>query len=222
MRCLGFALSVVIAAMSGGAAADEIADAQNWPALGDGTNAISSSRFQVERDLFQTWTVVNSGLLTRIELADYYVGTDKDWNRTLTIFKGGDASGPGAQFLGSLTLPWGSGLGLYDLSAMGIGVLAGDNLSFRMSVDACTYADCNHEWVAFRRAGYADGFQFETQLGDVTPVASDLAFRTFVDTDHVPSTPALVPEPRTWALLVLGLGAVGSLLRRPQRSLRRV
>lgn len=106
-------------------------------------------------------------------------------------------------------LAW-SALPTFDLSGADLMVTPGQVLTFavisavQMS-DVGPLATANSVSFTYARgAKYAVG-----NAGAITPTfpASDLAFRTFVET-----APA-VPEPGTWALMILGFGLAGAGLR---------
>lgn len=100
------------------------------------------------------------------------------------------------------------------------------------------YWNGNLDWPAlgYPPSNYSDGqlFMEGAQTGSATwvpeqicgngfgcsnPQASDLAFRTYVDTDKLPPLPHRpVPEPGVWSLMLLGFGAAGAAMRRRRQS----
>lgn len=163
----------------------------------------------------QTFTVGKSGELDRIELA---IANSPDLPQevpiTIELFKG---NGPfefgsgyptplASQILTYAGLPGDvpdlSNLTVFDLSPAQIGVKAGDVFTFslrngsgaRLFISPAAYAGDTYEtqWDVFPRT---------------TKIPGDIAFRSYV----------AVPEPTTWAMMILGFGAIGSVMRGRRR-----
>lgn len=97
-----------------------------------------------------------------------------------------------------------------DVRAAAIAVAAGDKLRIGM------YASAADQYGLVRQVnnsmiGYAGGelWRFKYLPGGVVWSENDTPFRTYVDTGA-----GGVPEPTTWALLILGFAAAGAALRR--------
>jgi len=181
---------------------------------------------------FQTWTVGTSGRLDRIDLfgnavhiwaldADSW-NQDQEFNVKLTILGGSENGEPGTIELGSVIKP-ASELGVitkttsFDLSGLGILASTGDILTLRMSVDECpAIYSCSKSWMntseIFGLGGTKelDGGAAYTMSssGALFLAPKDMSFRTWM---------SAVPEPSTWALLIVGFGAVGSMVRGSRR-----
>jgi hypothetical protein len=93
-----------------------------------------------------------------------------------------------------------------DLSGLHLQVTAGDHLSFEIISE--TEADPNDFMlyaVDNTPLSYAGGSSFLVVGGGKLPTTATYAFRTYVDP---------VPEPAAWALMLIGFGATGAMLRR--------
>jgi len=185
----------------------------------------------------QTWTVGRTGRLQRLDLfgetngfretqdgafADSHVDADYferfDFNVTLTILSGGSVDLPGSIELGSVTRRASEvafhGVSSFDLGALEIDAVAGQVLTFAMSVDPCADLPfCTNGWVNIFRfqsggdtSGYAGGSSslLGSRSGLTLFPEYDMNFRTWV---------SAVPEPATWALMILGFGLVGGAIR---------
>ena len=179
---------------------------------------------------FQTWTVGQTGKLAQVDLVgsvgsaystdgvSYQAGEPLSFDVTLTILGGGTTFTPGDQVLGSVTKSAADvvnyGVTSFDLSALDIYAAAGTMLTWRMSVDECPMLYCVQGWFNANdftasgggtTNGYAGGGAFLEGNGVLYNFGQfDLNFRTLM----------AVPEPATWALMILGLIGVGGALRR--------
>ncbi len=134
----------------------------------------------------------------------------------LSLFSG---SADPANLLGAVSrsnASIGTGLGIktFDFSALNIALTTGQSLTFSVDLtggckgNACTiFVDVTDSTVGpLSSSGYPDGFLTQVQNGQSFPrPTGDLNFRTTV----MP-----VPEPASWALLLLGFGAIGLCMRR--------
>lgn len=196
------------------------------------TSTISPVHGQMGGQAYQTWTVGRTGKLDRIDIfggaardlsSDNVVLTrDNDFLVTLTILAGGTEWSPGSVELGSVSRSANElGQGLYttssfDLSGLGLSANQGDLLTFRMSVEGCpqiTY--CHTLWVSPHTIygvgttnGYEGGRAFTLTQSGLWAWDYDLNFRTWT---------SAVPEPSTWAMMIVGFGAVGSMVRTSRR-----
>lgn len=122
-------------------------------------------------------------------------------------------------------------------STKGIGFIDPNTLSFNSSIetdeganglafgDGELFASYDFMLQSYDMAGQVTGTKF-TGIGDGLGLKNGaLAFRPSTIRIDLPCdriggcTPAAVPEPGTWALLILGFGAVGSSLRATRRRL---
>jgi hypothetical protein len=62
-------------------------------------------------------------------------------------------------------------------------------------------------------AGYLGGDAYFSVNGAATNIKTDAGFQTFVDTSLRPVSPSAVPEPATWAMLLLGFSMIGTVAR---------
>lgn len=180
------------------------------------------------RALSQTWTVGKTGKLDRVDLVTVAVGResldgvtfdyDKDFSITLTILRGGTASAPGGVQVASISKMSSeigkSGFLGFDLGDQAFSASAGDILTWTMSVGSCPEIYfCSRIWgnlYSFNDGstsnGYAGGSMFAMgRDGPVIVPAHDLNFRTWM---------SAVPEPTTWAMMIVGFGLAGATLRR--------
>lgn len=178
--------------------------------------------------VYQTWTVGTSGRLAQINLFGgvgsaysddgtiYTGGPPFPFDVTLTILGGGTATAPGDVVLGSVTKSANdivnNGVTSFDFSGLNIAATAGTLLTWRMSVEDCPALYCVQQWANWNdfgalgnTNGYAGGGVFAFANGVLYNYGHlDLNFRTSV----------AVPEPASWALLILGFMGVGAALRR--------
>jgi len=219
--CLAFALPAEAAA---------VVDVDNYKAFTPVSGFEASSYYQggafpfdyLHTNLYQTWTVGTSGYLAGIDIYGRYQGAGGNFR--LEVFKGGNPTAGGAfssaNLLGGVSRPFATpqppGLAYpisFDFSAANIFAEAGDKLTFRMSVDPCATPTCVRRFTTYSNGsggqttnGYAGGGLFTKQgFGGITALNTDANFRTFM---------TAVPEPSTWAILIVGFGVAGSALRR--------
>jgi PEP-CTERM putative exosortase interaction domain len=182
---------------------------------------------------FQTWTVGASGRLDRIDLFGSTVQIrwldpetwvqDQDFNVSLTILGGSQNGLPGNLELGSVTMA-ASELGVvarttsFDLSGLGILASAGDVLTFRMAIDECptVYYYCDRSWTNITYMnGVGETPELEggaayslSRAGTLVYAPKDMNFRTWM---------SAVPEPSTWAMMIVGFGGAGAMVRSARR-----
>lgn len=182
---------------------------------------------------FQTWTVGQTGFLSQIDIFSHAVhvwspdgiqwgGQDYDFLVTLTILGGGTATTPGTTELGSVSKSAAeigpiTTTAAFDVSSLGIRASQGDVLTLKMSVDRCEESYCSTTWYSpfiingiGNTNGYAGGSAFtQTKYGQFDfGYAYDLNFRTWM---------SAVPEPSTWAMMIVGFGAAGAMIRSTRR-----
>lgn len=217
--------------LAGGASAAEALDANYTPSqsiysLGVG-NAIPYA---------QTFTVETTGLLTQAQLFAFNLGSNvSDGGMLLQVVKtavDGSPSTTAGDVLGSAYAPVaqvnGSG-GLVTFDFVDFAVSAGDLLALVVTSDASSgLFGWRGDFGGAHGAdnGYAGGmtyFRNPTGIEDGhfvygawsaglnmpgDPSLPDLGFKTFVD------AAAAVPEPTSWALMIVGFGGMGAALRR--------
>lgn len=199
---------------------------------GMGASAHASAEGRPWMNAYQTWTVGQSGRLDRVDIFGNAIRTmsfdnvvfalDTHFLVTLTILGGATEGFPGGVELGSVTRS-ASELGggahqtsSFDLSGLGISAAQGDLLTFRMSVEACPQvAKCSAGWSSWNTIegvgttnGYAGGRAFLSTPAGLYWSDNDLNFRTWM---------SAVPEPSTWAMMIVGFGAVGAMVRTSRR-----
>lgn len=228
------AAGLMACALPAGAAT--VMDVNNYKAFFPVSGWDASSYYQggpfpfdyLHTNLYQTWTVGVSGQLTGIDIYGRYQGANGNFR--VEVFKGGNPTAAGAfssaNLLGLVSRPFttpqppGVAYAMsFDFTSADIFAEAGDKLTFRMSVDPCATPTCVRRFTTYPNGsggqttnGYAGGGLFTKQgFGGITALNSDANFRTFM---------APVPEPSTWATLIVGLGAAGSVLRRRRAASR--
>jgi len=227
--CAALAAAGLMASASpAGAAA--VLDVNNYKAFSPVSGWEASSYYQggqfpfeyLHTNLYQTWTVGMSGYLAGIDIFGRYVGADGNFR--LEVFKGGNPTAAGAfsnaNLLGAVSRPFATPqppgaayLMSFDFTSANIFAEAGQKLTFRMSVDPCATRTCIRRFGTMPNGsggqttnGYAGGGLFTKQgFGGITALNTDANFRTFM---------APVPEPATWAVMIVGFGVAGSGLRR--------
>jgi PEP-CTERM motif len=175
--------------------------------------------------LGQTVTAGLSGTLTNIELQ--YSPTIEGLQ--LRLYDG-DPPANGGQFGGAYfsgTRLGSTGIS-FDLSGYGYAVQPGQRFSFdllfQMGPNATAFIGIGTFEGATPPApppiinyvNYSGGnaFNYRDQILNPFPLARDIAFRTFVNV----AAPA-VPEPATWAMMLVGFGMVGVTIRRTSRRM---
>ena len=197
-----------------------------WVGTITGSRTLPGSTFQTSYILGQTVTAGQSGTLASIELQ--YSPTISGLQLRLydgDVLTGGGLFG-GYSFFGTR---FGSNSVSFDLSSFGYRVQPGRKLSFDLVYDMGPNATAfiaigTYEGATppapppiVKYANYADGTAFVFANGPPRALPRDLAFRTLVDTTPTSS----VPEPATWAMMLIGFGLVGMSLRRMPRKLAR-
>lgn len=166
----------------------------------------------------QSFTVGLTGYLSSIDLFAYIYGNTNGLFG-LDIYRGGTANAPGNTFISSSYLPAASyyqreGVTSFVFAPTAIAVTAGEVLTFRMTATQGT-TFINYTQMSDGRIsnGYAGGYQYDTYGYGFAN--ADLNFRTFID-----SSP--LPEPAGWAMILIGFGGMGSIMRRQRRVMPRV
>lgn len=176
----------------------------------------AGSQVELFNPIGQTFTVGLTGTLSRIDVGVFQFSVDQstaDAQFSLLSSSGGTQTVLFSTAIPLSDIPvlalgvstWGQAPSV-DLSAANIQVQAGEQLEFRF-----TPVTGGSQWPTL--LSYVDGQSLTYSGGTGTAVVGgtrfdlpnlDYAFRTYVD----------VPEPATWALMLLGFGATGSMLRR--------
>jgi len=175
----------------------------------------------ISRDLYQSFTAEHSGILNAIQIWGGYVGSGG------TRLRIGDEVYPSFITRGVVHLDAASfntsagsiGLNTFDVSALAFTVMAGQSYSFAITPDVCLTTkttDCRNEVYVGEHNGYTGG---QATFVSFLPhrlafTGFDLSFRTFVDV----ATPGAVPEPSTWAMMLVSFGAIGFAMRHKQRQ----
>ena len=180
----------------------------------DQTNYVTGSdRSGIDR-YFQTFTAGLSGSLAEVVLQ---ISKSSKATLSVEIYKARIR-------YGSTTVPYGDpiGTGTFVRDAFGLMtystnafVQAGQYYAVKVSVivpdpSEAVYWSFNAEQYDRGNSGFVD-----------TPVVDfDFGFTTVVDRDVTP--PSAVPEPATWGMMILGMGAVGFVMRRRRTITTRV
>lgn len=229
--CAALAGAGLMAALP--AAAAVVMDVNNYKGFFPSSGFEASSYYQggpfpyLHTNLYQTWTVGVAGQLVGIDIYGQYQGADGNFR--LEVFRGGNPTAAGAfssaNLLGvvnrAFTTPKPPGFAYamsFDFTSADIFAEAGEKLTFRMSVDPCATTTCVRRFTTYPNGsggqttnGYAGGGLFTKQgFGAITALNTDANFRTFM---------APVPEPATWAILIVGFGVAGAGLRRQRAAL---
>jgi PEP-CTERM motif len=188
----------------------------------------------------ETFTVVNTGMLTSAAVDIGYTGTPNAniqlQIRTLSSGLPSELS-TGPTVLASASLPYtsiGSSPGLVTFNFSSFAVTAGEQLALVLTsaTNAGEYEWAgDFSWPMFNYAsgtysggrGYVEGSSTAPQhftWGDLNlcnqtcnnPALVDFSFETFVNT-------SAVPEPATWAMMILGFAGVGFMGYRSKRKL---
>ncbi len=165
----------------------------------------------------QTFTVGLSGLLSKVDLL---IGGTAAKPMTLMIrsVNAGvvDANDANALASFSITSPaWGNPfypISSFDISSAGLMVTVGQQYALSLSSPSTIFAG----WAGPDTTPYAGGAAFGRSTstaawGNPVGTSGDLLFATYVDPNPVV---AAVPEPSTWAMMILGFGIVGGAMRR--------
>lgn len=199
-----------------------------------GGASLKGPGYDVEGVGYQTWLVGQTGTLAQIDLFTAAVKTNNvPFNPvvTLSVYRGGDFSAPGTTLLAAIDRNMSDlalGLNAFDFSSFGIGVTAGETMTMSMQVQSCgELTPCQISWGTIgsshnngviptyldgqlftaRNGGAPEPVIFTFEPGDLEQPQPDMNFRTYVDV-------GAIPEPSTWAMMILGFGAAGYALRR--------
>ena len=170
----------------------------------DQQNTHSNNQFEA-LSFGQSFTANITGQLTSIvfEQQTYFNGRNSG-NGTISVYSG---NGTGGTLLGSATMGGttsGSGTFtnvIFDLSALNVFLTSGSQYTF----------------VAARTSGLLYTLMFDQydqySGGSMQPSGSypayyDMKFATYVDGE-----PSAVPEPATWAMMLMGFGLIGHTMR---------
>lgn len=224
---------VAAMAMSGAANAEIVV--QRWPAAGplpNGVELFASSIVSPStlQELGQTLTADVSGrligfdvLLSRDPLSK---GADPLFNLKLYSSPNGDLLAS-RSFAAPSNLTTALNWTTVDVSSANLQLTSGSNLFYTLQSDAMPFNTNVLWWGAFGNGGglYSGGQALTKYIGscpvcgtwqpyNIAPATSaDFAFRMNIDT-----AVAAVPEPATWAMLIAGFGAIGTVLRRRRKN----
>lgn len=233
------AIAAVVGSLMLGSAADAATiDVDNFLVGTDGPgtfgvgamSAVSPSN-TTNSVALQTWTVGRTGRLDQI---DFFNNVSQAWSEdgasivkgpdfyvTMTVLRGGTVNLPGTIELGSITkaaseIGFSSVTTSFDFSGLGIFASAGEVLTLRMAVETCPEIyHCARIWGSTHTLNegntnsYAGGAAFVVgNDGAIWRSPWDMNFRTWT---------SAVPEPSTWAMMIVGFGAVGSMVRTSRR-----
>lgn len=232
--------AIALTAHIGVASAASLIDVDNLLIVGpyqsaSGPAAVSNVRFGVRQEdpVYQTWAVGTAGRLDRIDIVGMAWGRralsegayydDLNFTLTLGVYRGGSAGVPGAVEVGAISksaseLGFGPSLASFDFSPYDISAFEGEVLTFKMFVEACPdMFECGNSWGSLNDLnsagttnGYLGGGAFVEFGSGYYPIGDgqDLNFRTWM---------SAVPEPATWAMMVIGFGGLGAMVRTSRR-----
>lgn len=196
-----------------------------WVGSGTGSRLAPGATVPTRTILGQTVTAGQSGILTGIELQFVTVAEGLQ----LRLYNG-DPPANGGAFGGIYFSGTRSGLNgvSFDLSNYGYVVQPGQRFSFDLLFDIGPNATTLIGIGTFEGAvppapppitnyvnyGGGTAFNYRDQILVAIPFARDIAFRTFVNT-----AASAVPEPATWAMMLVGFGMVGVTIRRTSRRM---
>lgn len=217
MRSAAVAALAVALGLAGAAQADPVLDQSSPPGDGVAYDAL---------EFMQVVTAGQTGLLDGIEL----YGQNFTYNGQLIfgdghtdlvqIALGGQTIQPyniipPPQYLFSDTVEL-DYLGTYlDTSAAGIQLTAGEQFIIDISQGDGNGFTTTGDYGAYGGGGFYQVAPIgNTGLNFAYPVPGSLSFETFVDEPPPPPSQTAVPEPETWALMLLGFGGLGAALRR--------
>jgi hypothetical protein len=163
----------------------------------------------------QGFTVGLTGTLSEIDVGVLHLALYPTTGFEFTLLDGGGAVLFAQHFAASdvpemdLAATLWNQLPSVDLSGQHLQVTAGDHLSFTVFSDPATETgDFMLYAVDNTPLSYAGGSSFLVIGGGSLPTTATYAFRTYVD------SAGSVPEPAAWALMLVGFGATGAMLRR--------
>lgn len=176
-------------------------------------------------DFYQTFTAGQSGSLAQIFLQISKASTTT--TLSVDIYK--------ARGSGSTTELYGDAIGTGTFVRDAFGLLTYNTNAFVLGgqyygvlvkfISTCTGCDGRTPW-AYNvgqydggNAGYINA-NFPNNSGDSSNLDWDFGFTTVVDRDVAP--PSAVPEPATWGMMILGMGAIGFVMRRRRTITTRV
>jgi hypothetical protein len=211
----GMFAAVAMAAVfvSGSAAAGVVLDQQSVPETGvvasQGWQGSGLSQFAVG----QNFTVDVTGTLSHLDVGLFHAPFVTAGNVQFQLLDGSGAT-LFSEDIAAAQIPeldigstlW-TQIPTIDLSAAHLHVDVGDHLAFTLRADSADdSADFLLSFVNGQPITYGGGTSFLVVGGQHLPTQARYAFRSYV----------AIPEPAEWAILVLGFGGAGVVLRRRQ------
>lgn len=217
--------ALALAGVSQAAEAAEVLDQSSVPTSPTPSDGFSIFVWGADYiGLAQSFTVGETGTLSRIQVGITNRGSAQ--SATLTVYDGLPSFGAlaPAVYSTSITLPTlVPAPGFFDWTTMPSWDVSAGNIQltpFRVMTFAITLPSLNanigviNSWGTWSAGGgvYAGGELFRSREVDVGYSSGsglfDTPFRTFMSTAE-----AAVPEPATWAMLIMGFGLVGGAMR---------